>query len=133
MEYLLGWVVFSILAGVVASSKGRSGVGFFFLSIFLSPLVGLLAAAFMPSLKPQAGVDVRERVECFKCAELVLPQAAVCKHCGADLATHRDEAQRKAQADYDARWAESRAAAAERAQKAQKVGRAVANLFTKKK
>lgn len=133
MEYLLGWFVFSILAGVIASSKGRSGVGFFFLSIFLSPIVGILAAAFMPSLKTPAGFDDRERVACFKCAELVLPQASVCKHCGADLAAHREAAQRQAQAAYDERMALSRAEKAERAKKAQEIGRSLAGLFTRKK
>lgn len=133
MEIVLGWLILSILAGAIASSKGRSGVGFFFLAVFLTPLVGILAAAFLPSLKPAAGVDVRERTPCLRCAELVLPEAAVCKHCGADLAALRIEAQSQAQAAYDARMAPQRAKAAERAQKAQALGRSVAGFFTGKK
>jgi hypothetical protein len=101
--------------------------------VFLTPLIGILAAAFMPSLKPAAGVDTRERVPCFKCAELVLPEAAVCKHCGADLAAHRALMQRKAQADYDERMAEKRAAEVKRAAKAQQFGRSVSGLFNWKK
>lgn len=136
MEFLLllfGWFIFSILAGAIAESKGRSGVGYFFLSVFLTPLIGIVAAAFMSSLKVPAGVDARERVPCFKCAELVLPEAAVCKHCGADLAAHRALMQRKAQADYDERMAEKRAAEVKRAAKAQQFGRSVSGLFTWKK
>jgi hypothetical protein len=33
MEIALFWLFFSIVAGVIASTKGRSGVGFFLLSI----------------------------------------------------------------------------------------------------
>lgn len=39
------WIALSVVAGIGAKNKGRSGVGYFFLSIFLSPLVGLLAMA----------------------------------------------------------------------------------------
>lgn len=136
MEFLLllfGWFILSILAGAIAESKGRSGIGYFFLSILLSPLIGILAAAFMSSLKVPAGVDARERVPCFKCAELVLPQASVCKHCGADLAGHRTLVHRKAQSDYEARMGEKRAAELKRAAKAQQFGRSVSGLFTWKK
>ena len=44
MEIFIGYVFFSIVAGFIASSKGRSGIEFFFLAIFLSPLIGIIAA-----------------------------------------------------------------------------------------
>jgi len=34
------WLVLSGAAAAYASNKGRSGIGIFFLSLFLSPLVG---------------------------------------------------------------------------------------------
>ena len=37
------WLAVSILIGTLASGKGRSAVGWFFLSIFLSPIVGGIA------------------------------------------------------------------------------------------
>jgi len=40
---LLSWFLFSIFCGVWAYSKGRSGVGFFFLSLLLSPVLGSIA------------------------------------------------------------------------------------------
>jgi len=40
---LLSWFLFSIFCGVWASFKGRSGVGFFFLSFLLSPVLGSIA------------------------------------------------------------------------------------------
>jgi hypothetical protein len=39
----LSWVLFSIFCGIWASYKGRSGVGFFFLSFLLSPVLGFIA------------------------------------------------------------------------------------------
>ena len=38
------WICFSFLAAWIAADKGRSGVGFFFLSLLLSPLIGIIAA-----------------------------------------------------------------------------------------
>jgi hypothetical protein len=40
---LLSWFLFSIFCGVWASYKGRSGVGYFFLSFLLSPMLGFIA------------------------------------------------------------------------------------------
>jgi hypothetical protein len=51
MEIVLGWFMFSIVAGIIASSRGRSGFGYFMLSLILSPLIGLILAVAMPSLK----------------------------------------------------------------------------------
>jgi len=40
---LLSWFLFSIYCGFWASSKGRSGFGFFFLSLLLTPMLGSIA------------------------------------------------------------------------------------------
>lgn len=42
---IIAWIILSILAGVGAKNKGRSFAGYFFLSLLLSPLVGLIAMA----------------------------------------------------------------------------------------
>ena len=84
MGFAFGWFMFSVLAGVIASSKGRSGIGFFLLSVFLTPLVGILAAAFMPRIDsnaPKPGTQIK----CPDCAELILKEAKVCKHCGCKI------------------------------------------------
>lgn len=78
------WFVFSILAGAIASSKGRSGFGFFLLSVFLSPLVGLIAAIAFPRLD-SSDKNSEARARCPECQELVLNTAIKCKHCGAAL------------------------------------------------
>lgn len=45
---MLIWIGPSILVGVFATSKGRSGWGFFALSVCLSPLTGVIAALLVP-------------------------------------------------------------------------------------
>lgn len=51
---LFFWLVFAVLVGVLASSRGRSGFGFFLLSAVFSPLLGLIVVLVMPDLKEQA-------------------------------------------------------------------------------
>jgi len=45
------WIFFCVLVGLYASSKGRSGISFFVLSLFLTPLIGfIIAAVIQPKL-----------------------------------------------------------------------------------
>lgn len=88
MEWLILWIGLSLIAAVIAANKGRSAIGFFFLAILLSPLVGILAAfivqpntARIEDEKLAAG----EARRCHHCAEIVRSEACVCKHCGRGL------------------------------------------------
>lgn len=92
MEIVVGWFIFSIVAGVVASGRGRSGLGYFFLSLILSPLIGIILAAALPAKTKAAPVDAsgeaispKTHVRCPDCKELVRADAVKCKHCGAKL------------------------------------------------
>lgn len=83
-EILLLWVPLCVLVGWVGSQKGRSGVGFFFLSFFLSPLIGFLVAIALPSklavpVTPRAG----DFVLCPQCRRPHRADAAKCPVCGA--------------------------------------------------
>jgi hypothetical protein len=63
---------FSIIVGILAKSRGRSGWGWFFLSCFISPIfAGPLVLAL-----PQPGKA------CPQCAEQVRSAAVVCRFCG---------------------------------------------------
>jgi len=51
------WVVFSILVGALANSKGRSFFGYFCLSLLFSPIVGFITVAIVPDIKHDNNKD----------------------------------------------------------------------------
>lgn len=101
MQIFLGWLALSIVAGIVASARGRNGLGYFVLSMVVTPLVGLLLVALLPSRAVANREDAAQRMPCPNCAELVLVAANTCKHCGADLAAARAALAAQAQAARD--------------------------------
>ena len=57
---VLGWILFAIVVGFAADARGRSGFGYFFLSLLLSPLIGLILVLVSPNLaQEQARADER--------------------------------------------------------------------------
>jgi len=81
------WFACAIITTIVASSKGRSGFGWFILSIFFG-FFALLLVALLPSLKKDAipnGVSAETHVRCPDCREFVFMDATKCKHCGIKL------------------------------------------------
>lgn len=93
MEIFLGWLVCSIVIGVIASSRGRSGFAWFLIAALLSPLIGLILVLVFPKLgQAAAAVDetgqkitADSHVRCPDCRELVRKDARKCKHCGTAL------------------------------------------------
>jgi hypothetical protein len=51
MEILVIWIVVAVVAAIVASNRGRSGAGWFFLCLLATPLAILVLLA-LPTLKP---------------------------------------------------------------------------------
>ena len=82
------WILFSVAVGVLASSRGRSGFGWFIFSLIFTPFIGLI---FVLVLKQKPDVTEVDRpnpwthVRCPDCRELVLKDARKCKHCGCAL------------------------------------------------
>lgn len=44
MELIIGWIVFSFVIGIVGSNRKIGFLGVFFISLLLSPLIGLIFA-----------------------------------------------------------------------------------------
>ncbi len=42
--FVIGWLIFSLVAGYIAHQRGRSPILIFIVSILLSPLIGIIAA-----------------------------------------------------------------------------------------
>jgi hypothetical protein len=86
MEFLLFfWLGCIVLTTIVASSKGRSGLGWFLLSCLFG-LFALILVALLPSLKKDPLAPTPEtHVRCPECREFVYMDATKCKHCGTAL------------------------------------------------
>lgn len=99
------WVLFAVAVGVFASNRGRSGFGWFFLSLVISPLLGLLFCAVSKNLNAPIFATIpseRTHRKCPSCAELVLPEAIICKHCGRELSPDPMHQQREATKEKEA-------------------------------
>lgn len=89
MDVVLLWTILAVCVGIVARARGRSGLGWWLFSMFLTPLLGFIMVALLPSRKPPApGGETPTpdtHVKCPDCAEFVRMEARVCKHCGCKL------------------------------------------------
>jgi uncharacterized membrane protein len=53
------WFVLSVVVGFIAEARGRTGPGFFFLSLLLSPLVAVIVLLLIRNLKQEAMEEAR--------------------------------------------------------------------------
>lgn len=78
------WVLLAIVVGYAGSTRGRSGFGWFLLALLISPLIAAFVLMLIRNLAEPA-ITPATHVRCPDCAELILKQANVCKHCGCRL------------------------------------------------
>lgn len=113
MSWFIAWFVLSIAVAVFADNRGRSGGGWFLLSLIISPPLGLIFLAISKDLRKEREAETNTigpatHAKCQHCAEWVLPEAVKCKHCGEPLKpdpefAQRAAAQRKGSQDIDIR------------------------------
>jgi 4-hydroxybenzoate polyprenyltransferase len=96
MEIAFVWLLFAVVTAIVASSRGRSGFGWFILGLLFS-FFALILVALLPSIKPEqiekmvfdkstGTIAVAQTTKkCPYCAEEVQIKAIKCKHCQSDL------------------------------------------------
>ena len=70
--WIIVWLILSILVGVYANSKGKSGILYFFISITLSPLLGFIIALV-------SGDATKKK--CSNCGQEIDINAKVCPFC----------------------------------------------------
>jgi hypothetical protein len=84
----LTWVLFSAAAAAIARSKGRSAWGYFWISFFITPVLGILLAWALPVVKDRRDEDLLAsplNKKCPFCAEVIKGEARVCRFCGREL------------------------------------------------
>ena len=85
---LFVWLPLCAVVAYVAAQKGRSGIGMFFLSLFLSPLVGLLVTIALPAIRSQSARPGMPQSEsgfalCPSCGRPRRVDRQFCPHCRA--------------------------------------------------
>ncbi len=92
---IVGVMVWTFLCGMVgdiAEKRGHSGLLWFFVSFFCSPLIGYFVVELLPSAADHAAV---EYTWCRYCLRTVRVGTDICPYCHADLA-RKPAAQKKA-------------------------------------
>lgn len=85
MGVFLAWLLFSVLVGVMATNRGRSGFGWFCLAVVISPLFAGLLVLVLKSHATEAAVQTGEMRICPQCAEAIRREAIKCRYCGSQL------------------------------------------------
>jgi hypothetical protein len=82
------WFFCGAIAAGIAESRGGDGSNGFIVGFIFGPL-GVIASFFMGSASGRAQIEVATgaKKKCPRCAELVQPEALVCRYCGTEFSS----------------------------------------------
>lgn len=84
MTFVIIWIFCAIISAVIASNKGRSGPGWFFLGLIIGPFA--FAVALLPAIKKEQPIPEAEALrKCPFCAEMIKTEAVKCRFCGSEV------------------------------------------------
>ena len=100
---LIGWISIGLLAGWVATTRGRDGCSWFVAGVFLGPIALLAVGLAAPAAKPATDTPLDGKV-CPRCGESVKLAAEVCRFCGHEfIDTHSAQKPGEPAVDFG-RW-----------------------------
>lgn len=80
MLYLTIWILFAAFSAAIASSKNRSGIGWFIIGFLFGPF-GLIVAA-LPKIDTQPKDEPKKiTTPCKKCNEDIIHNSKICRFC----------------------------------------------------
>lgn len=80
------WIVLCALVATFAERKGRKGIGYFFLALFLSPLVAGIVVLCVAD---------KNKKECPYCMKSVSVNATVCPYCNKEIAKKKSSSEKE--------------------------------------
>lgn len=91
MEFLVIWSIMAGVVAMVAVSKGRTGWKWFLYGFAIWPiaLVHILVTHRSTVVVEARAIQAGQAVKCPHCAELIKPEALVCRFCSRDVSPRR--------------------------------------------
>ena len=87
MELFVLWFGLCIAVGLLASKRGRSGIGWFLFAFILSPILGFIFVLVLERKNKtrNSTAEGSSLRNCPDCRELIRSDAKKCKHCGSEV------------------------------------------------
>lgn len=79
--YLI-WFIASVVIAHYATKRGQNGVIFLFVSLILSPLIGIVLLLVSDDKSAELSIKNKITKKCKHCAEIIKYEAVKCRFCG---------------------------------------------------